>query len=84
MHLKKKGDVMKVCPVCQGKVFDDMHTCYNCLHRFEEQEAQKYEEPISESEVYSPQWVMPKEESSLFRDYLSKYSQFLTGYLKSC
>ena len=69
---------MKVCPVCQGKVFDDMDTCYNCLHHFE-----KEPEP-PQKEVYAPQWVMPKEEGSLFRDYLSKYSQFLTGYLKSC
>ena len=73
---------MKTCPVCQGRVFDDMDTCFNCLYRFEKEAAAP--EPEPQKEVYVPQWVMPKEEGSIFRDYLSKYSQFLTGYLKSC
>lgn len=25
---------MKVCPVCNAKVFDDMGTCYECLYHF--------------------------------------------------
>ncbi|WP_297153391.1 hypothetical protein [uncultured Ellagibacter sp.] len=31
---------MKVCPVCKARVFDDMDTCYGCLHRFESSAAQ--------------------------------------------
>lgn len=25
---------MKVCPICKARCFDDMDTCYGCLHRF--------------------------------------------------
>lgn len=25
---------MKTCPVCKATVFDDMDTCYGCMHRF--------------------------------------------------
>lgn len=25
---------MKVCPVCKSRCFDDMDTCYGCLHDF--------------------------------------------------
>ena len=25
---------MKTCPICQATCFDDMDTCYGCLHRF--------------------------------------------------
>lgn len=27
---------MKTCPVCHARCFDDMETCYGCLHRFNE------------------------------------------------
>lgn len=27
---------MKICPVCNSRCFDDMDTCYGCLHRFTE------------------------------------------------
>lgn len=27
---------MKICPVCKSRCFDDMNTCYGCLHHFEE------------------------------------------------
>ena len=27
---------MKTCPTCHAKVFEDMSTCYSCLHRFED------------------------------------------------
>ncbi|MBP5314046.1 MAG: hypothetical protein J6Y65_03885 [Eggerthellaceae bacterium] len=27
---------MKICPVCNSKVFDDMDMCYNCLSPFSE------------------------------------------------
>lgn len=79
---------MKTCPVCQGKVFDDMDTCYNCLHHFEEEVPKPPVEPTAERQTdfqtsYAPQWVMPKEDGSFFRDYLNKYSLFLNNYLKS-
>ena len=32
---------MKVCPVCKARVFDDMDTCYGCLHRFDSSDAEK-------------------------------------------
>lgn len=25
---------MKVCPICKSRCFDDMDTCYGCLHNF--------------------------------------------------
>ena len=84
---------MKNCPVCQGKVFDDMDTCFNCLYHFEDglkpqkssqipniEERRGYEpEPVLD---FSPKWNMPKDEESTFRDYLFKYSSFLNNYLK--
>ena len=84
---------MKNCPVCQGKVFDDMDTCFNCLYHFDDglkpqissqipyiEEERGYEpEPALD---FSPAWNMPKEETSVFRDYLTKYSSFLNNYLK--
>lgn len=27
---------MKVCPVCKSRCFDDMDTCYGCMHNFNE------------------------------------------------
>lgn len=27
---------MKTCPVCAARCFDDMETCYGCMHRFGE------------------------------------------------
>lgn len=29
---------MKICPVCEARCFDDMPTCYGCMHRFAEGE----------------------------------------------
>lgn len=29
---------MRTCPICHTAVFDDMDTCYGCMHRFEEEE----------------------------------------------
>ena len=33
---------MKVCPTCKSRCFDDMNTCYGCMHHFSEQD--KYKE----------------------------------------
>ena len=30
---------MKVCPVCGFRLFDDMDTCYGCMHRFSDEDA---------------------------------------------
>lgn len=27
---------MKVCPTCKSRCFDDMDTCYGCMHQFSE------------------------------------------------
>ncbi len=29
---------MKTCPVCKARLFEDMDTCYGCMHRFDEDE----------------------------------------------
>lgn len=30
---------MKTCPICHARCFDDMETCYGCLHRFSGRES---------------------------------------------
>ena len=37
MRCEEKEAVMKVCPVCGARAFDDAATCYGCLHRFDEE-----------------------------------------------
>ncbi|MDO4400079.1 MAG: hypothetical protein Q4D27_03905 [Coriobacteriia bacterium] len=32
---------MKTCPVCKARCFDDMEICYGCMHRFEDDAADK-------------------------------------------
>lgn len=27
---------MKICPVCKSRCFDDMNTCYGCMHKFKD------------------------------------------------
>ena len=34
---------MKICPICEAKVFEDMATCFNCMHRFDLFEAEEAE-----------------------------------------
>lgn len=29
---------MKVCPTCKSRCFDDMDTCYGCMHHFSDNE----------------------------------------------
>ena len=41
---------MKVCPVCKARVFDDMDTCYGCLHRFDSSDAEKAHGGVFEPE----------------------------------
>lgn len=40
---------MKTCPVCKARLFEDMDTCYGCMHRFDEDEPmhEEIEEPKS-------------------------------------
>ena len=33
---------MKVCPICKSRCFDDMDTCYGCLHNF----AKEYDDDV--------------------------------------
>ena len=37
----ERTNKMKVCPVCKARVFDDMDTCYGCLHRFDSSDVEK-------------------------------------------
>ena len=41
---------MKICPVCHARCFDDMTTCFGCLHRFGDGDYA----PIDELDVAEP------------------------------
>lgn len=46
--------MMKTCPICNARCFDDMETCFGCMHRFDgevpsEQPTEKLEIPIIEA-----------------------------------
>ena len=41
---------MKVCPVCHARCFDDMETCFGCMHRFGDGDF----EPIDDLDVAEP------------------------------
>ena len=66
---------MKVCPVCSANVFDDIDTCYSCLHKFDQSVL-----PIEE-----------KRENEFVRigttidmsDFLREYHKFLGTYIDS-
>lgn len=32
---------MKICPVCKSRCFDDMDTCYGCMHKFKDEKSKK-------------------------------------------
>ena len=32
---------MKICPVCKSRCFDDMDTCYGCMHKFNDEKNKK-------------------------------------------
>lgn len=34
---------MKVCPTCKSRCFDDMDTCYGCMHQFSDDDNKKIE-----------------------------------------
>ena len=83
---------MKVCPICKNNVFDDMDTCFNCLHRFgdeneeEQEETQKVLLPLVEEQdgayenecaITRPFAICPSEEN-----FLESYYQFLGDYLR--
>ena len=36
---------MKTCPVCHATSFDDVQTCFSCMHRFEDDTEVIIEEP---------------------------------------
>lgn len=45
---------MKVCPTCKSRCFDDMETCYGCMHQFSEKDNSKTEnikETIMENNI---------------------------------
>lgn len=53
---------MKTCPVCHGKVFDDMDTCFGCLHSFAGDEGMgKADRPIAPETKRRPkEWSVPQ------------------------
>ena len=36
---------MRTCPVCHATSFDDVQTCFSCMHRFEDDTEVVFEEP---------------------------------------
>lgn len=53
---------MKTCPVCHGKVFDDMDTCFGCLHSFAGDEGMREaDRPIAPETKRRPkEWTVPQ------------------------
>ena len=41
---------MKKCPVCGAECFDDMETCFECLHSFKHEAQQEEKTPIEQME----------------------------------
>ena len=42
---------MKTCPICNARSFEDMETCYGCMHRFkDEQKAPSVEASVTPKE----------------------------------
>lgn len=60
---------MKYCPVCKSRVFDDMDTCFNCLHHFEDERSQETQ-------------VLPIFKEGDMDDFLRSYFNFLGDYFK--
>lgn len=44
---------MKICPICNARCFDDMDTCFGCMHRFN---VASHDDPfeVSEKELKIP------------------------------
>ena len=76
---------MKFCPVCKSNVFDDMDTCFNCLHKFSSEKAeavQQKESSLASSDSSPSDFVECSNESGL-TDFLSQYYTFLGQYIES-
>lgn len=58
---QEMGYAIKTCPICKEKLFADMDTCFNCMHRFEDggspeaDEGASFDETIFEPE--EPSWI---------------------------
>lgn len=64
---------MKKCPVCKSNIFDDMDTCYNCLHKFEMEEQIDTKTSVSD---------FVRVGSAIdVSDFLNEYHKFLGSYI---
>ena len=82
---------MKFCPVCKSNVFDDMDTCFNCLHKFSEADGDgrsvdvvrdEYSARCNSTTASAETFVECQRESGL-SDFLSHYYEFLGQYIAS-
>jgi hypothetical protein len=67
---------IKKCPVCGAGVFSDMHTCFNCMHKFEEGDLiYKNQAPeVCACETTGAQ-------DCLFNEFLVEFERFLVEFL---
>ena len=89
---------MKICPVCNSNVFDDMDTCFNCLHKFDDVEIPRGESaPLdnfsdpSQTQVMQPLPAHMQTQTTIEQpfaicpsdsNFLESYYAFLGDYLK--
>lgn len=90
---------MKVCPVCKSNVFDDMQTCFNCLHKFDDKkdlfgDTSGFDKmtTIEKTQVLEPVKALTKSQSQSEQpfvvcqadnNFLESYYAFLGNYLKN-
>lgn len=87
---------MKTCPVCGSVIFDDMDTCFGCMHRFQGDEPARSDpaERSVGSEMRSGDASAARtsalgeapqssrgEQADLFGEFLVEFERFLGGFL---
>jgi len=48
---------MKICPVCNALSFDDMDTCFACLHHFSSEQEEKQRLSLPEIDISSAETI---------------------------
>lgn len=87
---------MKTCPICGSTIFDDMDTCFGCMHRFQDDRAVQGDpaELSAGSEMRSRDAAAARapaseealqpvrgEPADLFGEFLVEFERFLGGFL---
>lgn len=71
---------MKTCPICGARLFEDMDTCYGCMHRFDGKKADKAVGELELSGCSSEQvGDAPEEPPDLLADNLLRGSREKAG-----